>query len=135
MVSADEREGGYRAVLNFGHSIGHAIEAIMTPLLLHGMRIHFLWVYTQLFDLTLIGIVICGHSPFLFYFVCVGECVAIGMVKEAAVARSAGVLSSPSFGRLVRCLRMFGCVVFIDFIFILEPGCWMQFNVWKLMNL
>ena len=27
MVSADEREGGLRQVLNFGHTIGHALEA------------------------------------------------------------------------------------------------------------
>ncbi|MFQ5329262.1 MAG: 3-dehydroquinate synthase [Thermodesulfobacteriota bacterium] len=28
VVSADEREGGIRAILNFGHTIGHAIEAV-----------------------------------------------------------------------------------------------------------
>jgi 3-dehydroquinate synthase len=28
VVSADEREGGLRAVLNYGHTIGHAIEAL-----------------------------------------------------------------------------------------------------------
>jgi 3-dehydroquinate synthase len=27
VVTADEREGGYRAVLNLGHTVGHAIEA------------------------------------------------------------------------------------------------------------
>ena len=36
VVTADEREGGLRNLLNFGHSIGHAIEAILTPQLLHG---------------------------------------------------------------------------------------------------
>jgi pentafunctional AROM polypeptide len=36
VVSADEREGGLRNLLNFGHSIGHAIEAILTPQILHG---------------------------------------------------------------------------------------------------
>jgi len=29
VVSADEREGGIRATLNFGHTFGHAIEAGM----------------------------------------------------------------------------------------------------------
>ena len=29
IVSADERESGIRAVLNYGHTIGHAIEALM----------------------------------------------------------------------------------------------------------
>jgi len=28
VVAADEREGGLRAILNFGHTIGHALEAI-----------------------------------------------------------------------------------------------------------
>jgi pentafunctional AROM polypeptide len=36
VVSADEREGGLRNLLNFGHSIGHAYEAILAPQILHG---------------------------------------------------------------------------------------------------
>ncbi|KAG8528198.1 uncharacterized protein KY384_007115 [Bacidia gigantensis] len=36
VVSADEREGGLRNLLNFGHSIGHAIEGILAPHVLHG---------------------------------------------------------------------------------------------------
>ncbi|KAM5474405.1 3-dehydroquinate dehydratase (3-dehydroquinase) [Microsporum audouinii] len=36
VVSKDEREGGLRNLLNFGHSIGHAIEAILAPQILHG---------------------------------------------------------------------------------------------------
>ena len=28
VVEADEREDDYRAVLNFGHTIGHALEAV-----------------------------------------------------------------------------------------------------------
>ena len=36
VVSADEREGGLRNLLNFGHSIGHAYEGILTPQILHG---------------------------------------------------------------------------------------------------
>jgi pentafunctional AROM polypeptide len=35
-VDQDERESGLRGLLNFGHSIGHAIEAILAPALLHG---------------------------------------------------------------------------------------------------
>ncbi|KAL8965451.1 MAG: hypothetical protein Q9197_006507 [Variospora fuerteventurae] len=35
VVSADEREGGLRNLLNFGHSIGHAFEGILTPQILH----------------------------------------------------------------------------------------------------
>ena len=36
VVSADEREGGLRNLLNFGHSIGHAFEGLLTPQILHG---------------------------------------------------------------------------------------------------
>ena len=36
VVSADEREGGLRNLLNFGHSIGHGIEGLLTPNILHG---------------------------------------------------------------------------------------------------
>lgn len=36
IVNIDERELGLRNLVNFGHSIGHAIEAILTPDMLHG---------------------------------------------------------------------------------------------------
>ncbi|KAG0372394.1 3-dehydroquinate dehydratase (3-dehydroquinase) [Mortierella sp. AD032] len=36
VVTHDERETGMRGLLNFGHSIGHAIEGLVTPKLLHG---------------------------------------------------------------------------------------------------
>ncbi|KAJ1917408.1 3-dehydroquinate dehydratase (3-dehydroquinase) [Mycoemilia scoparia] len=36
VVTVDVRETGLRGLLNFGHSIGHAIEGIMSPQLLHG---------------------------------------------------------------------------------------------------
>lgn len=36
VVTKDEREGGLRNILNFGHSIGHAFEALLTPYILHG---------------------------------------------------------------------------------------------------
>lgn len=72
VVSADEKEGGLRNILNFGHSIGHAIEAIMAPQMLHG------------------------------------ECVSIGMVKEAELSRCLGFLSPESMARLVKCLKDYG---------------------------
>jgi 3-dehydroquinate synthase len=36
VVSQDERESGRRAILNFGHTVGHAIEAASGYQLLHG---------------------------------------------------------------------------------------------------
>jgi len=36
VVTEDEKEGGLREILNYGHSIGHAIEALMQPGMLHG---------------------------------------------------------------------------------------------------
>ncbi|KAG6180002.1 hypothetical protein E4U10_007692 [Claviceps purpurea] len=72
VVSADEREGGLRNLLNFGHSIGHAIEAILTPQLLHG------------------------------------EAVAIGMIKEAELARYLGILRPHAVSRLSKCIASYG---------------------------
>ncbi len=36
IVSQDEREGGLRRVLNFGHTLGHALEAALQYEILHG---------------------------------------------------------------------------------------------------
>src|SRR5437879_12854167 len=36
VVAADEREAGRRATLNFGHTVGHAIEATAKFAVLHG---------------------------------------------------------------------------------------------------
>lgn len=36
IVTKDERETGLRNLVNFGHTIGHAIEAVLTPAILHG---------------------------------------------------------------------------------------------------
>ena len=39
VVERDERESGERMVLNFGHTIGHAIEKLFTYTLLHGQAV------------------------------------------------------------------------------------------------
>lgn len=72
VVSADEKEGGLRNILNFGHSIGHAYEAILTPEILHG------------------------------------ECVAVGMAREAELARYLGVLSPGAVARITKCISSYG---------------------------
>ena len=72
VVTVDEREQNLRNLLNFGHSIGHAMEAYLTPQILHG------------------------------------ECVAIGMIKEAELARYLGVLRPGAVGRLSKCLSTYG---------------------------
>ncbi|KAI5798030.1 EPSP synthase-domain-containing protein [Peziza echinospora] len=78
VVSADEREGGLRNLLNFGHSIGHAYEAILFPQMLHG------------------------------------ECVSIGMIKEAELARHLGVLKPGAVARLSKCLTSYGLPVSLE---------------------
>ncbi|KAJ3096788.1 3-dehydroquinate dehydratase (3-dehydroquinase) [Phlyctochytrium planicorne] len=72
VVTVDEKETGLRGLLNFGHSVGHAVEAILSPQMLHG------------------------------------ECVSIGMVREAEISRSLGHLRDVDVGRLVRCLQGYG---------------------------
>ncbi len=39
VVEKDEREGGLRRILNFGHTIGHAVEAASNFALIHGLAI------------------------------------------------------------------------------------------------
>jgi len=39
VVSEDEREGGIRRILNFGHTIGHAVEAASDYSLIHGLAV------------------------------------------------------------------------------------------------
>ncbi len=39
VVSRDEREGGLRRILNFGHTIGHAIEAVSEFSISHGQAV------------------------------------------------------------------------------------------------
>lgn len=75
IVTIDEKETGLRNLVNFGHSIGHAIEAILTPDVLHG------------------------------------ECVSIGMILEAEIARFMCGLSQVAIGRLTRCLREYNLPV------------------------
>ncbi|KAI9744964.1 MAG: 3-dehydroquinate dehydratase (3-dehydroquinase) [Claussenomyces sp. TS43310] len=78
VVSADEREGALRNILNFGHSIGHAYEAILTPQILHG------------------------------------EAVAIGMVKEAELARYLGILRPSVVARLIKCISSYGLPICLE---------------------
>jgi 3-dehydroquinate synthase len=39
VVAADEREGGLRKILNYGHTIGHAVEGASNYELIHGLAI------------------------------------------------------------------------------------------------
>ena len=78
VVTIDEREGGLRNLLNFGHSIGHAIEAYLTPQVLHG------------------------------------ECVSIGMMKEAELSRHLDAMSGAPVGRLQKCCSAYGLPTRLD---------------------
>ena len=74
-MTVDEKETGLRNLVNFGHTIGHALEAVLTPDILHG------------------------------------ECVSVGMVLEAEVSRSLGILSNAATARLSKCLAAYGLPV------------------------
>jgi len=47
VVSRDEREGGLRAVLNFGHTVGHAIEKAEHYTMRHGYAVAIGMVYAS----------------------------------------------------------------------------------------
>ena len=45
VVSKDEREGGLRAILNFGHTVGHAVETLSGYTVRHGEAVAIGMVY------------------------------------------------------------------------------------------
>ncbi len=47
VVSRDEREGGLRAILNFGHTVGHAIETAESYAIRHGYAVAIGMVYAS----------------------------------------------------------------------------------------
>lgn len=47
VVTKDEREGGFRAILNFGHTLGHAIETHARYTLRHGEAVAIGMVYAS----------------------------------------------------------------------------------------
>ncbi len=47
VVSQDEREGGLRAILNFGHTVGHAIETAENYTMRHGYAVAIGMVYAS----------------------------------------------------------------------------------------
>jgi 3-dehydroquinate synthase len=47
VVSRDEREGGLRAILNFGHTLGHAIETAESYAMRHGYAVAIGMVYAS----------------------------------------------------------------------------------------
>jgi 3-dehydroquinate synthase len=47
VVSRDEREGGLRAILNFGHTVGHAIETAENYTMRHGHAVAIGMVYAS----------------------------------------------------------------------------------------
>jgi shikimate kinase/3-dehydroquinate synthase len=60
VVAADEKEDGLRAILNYGHTLGHAVESLSVSGLKRGPKLHH------------------------------GEAIAIGMVFAAAIAELTG---------------------------------------------
>jgi len=79
VVVADEKEGGLRGTLNWGHTIGHSIEALLSPSVMHG------------------------------------ECVAIGCVAEAELARRMGheSLDVDKIKRITACFASYGLPIHV----------------------
>jgi 3-dehydroquinate synthase len=50
VVSKDEREGGLRAILNFGHTVGHAVETLSGYTVRHGEAVAIGMVYAARFS-------------------------------------------------------------------------------------
>jgi len=86
VVSADEREGGLRRILNYGHTIGHAIESLAMA---------------------------SGDAPG-GEAMTHGRAVALGMVAEAHIARARGLLSADDADRQRRILARFGLPVALE---------------------
>jgi len=86
VVSADEREGGLRRILNYGHTIGHAIESLAVEAAGR----------------------VAGMS------VTHGRAVALGMVAEARIAERRGLLSSEAAHRQRDLLARFGLPVALE---------------------
>ncbi len=82
IVGKDERESGIRAMLNFGHTVGHALEAAGGY----------------------IGDPEQGRGGGILH----GEAVSIGMVAAAKMARHVGAASGKTAERLIALLREFG---------------------------
>lgn len=61
VVAQDEREAGQRAILNFGHTVGHAVEATSKYELLHGEAVAIGMVYEAQLAETL-GIATAGTA-------------------------------------------------------------------------
>lgn len=73
VVGQDERESGLRAILNFGHTIGHALEALVGGQAADGVAEP--WVH--------------------------GECVAVGMIGALQLSGAVGLLAEPALqGRI-----------------------------------
>ncbi len=86
VISADEREAGERRILNYGHTVGHALESLAletgAPL---------------------------GGAP-----VTHGRAVALGMGAEARIAERRGLLSAEAADRQRDLLARFGLPVVLD---------------------
>ncbi len=77
VVEEDEKEGNLRRILNYGHTIGHAIETLMDYQSLHG------------------------------------ECVAMGMLVEAEIARISGYLDASRVKDIEELVSKFSLPTFV----------------------
>ncbi len=86
VVAADEREGGLRRILNYGHTVGHAIESLAMA---------------------------TGGRPAGMPLTH-GRAVALGMVAEARIAERRGLLAPEAAGRQRDLIHRFGLPVALE---------------------
>lgn len=92
VVSRDEREGGLRKMLNFGHTIGHAIEAAAAYGMPHGACVAVgMYVEARIAEMT--GVARAGFAPTV-----AAALDALGLARVPAVPVPAAVVAALTHG-------------------------------------
>lgn len=118
VVSKDEREGGLRAILNFGHTMGHAIEAVAGyGHFLHGEAVAIGMVYAARLSVAVHGFPEADASRLARLLIRLGLPVAAPGLEWEALRRAMAVDKKAALGKLKFVLAKrigeveFGCEV------------------------
>jgi len=105
VVEADEREGGLRRILNYGHTIGHAIESLMLEAAAGANTPDQPSRERKLAGTQSDGVRPTGSTT------AHGRAVALGMIAEAAIAVARGIATAETAARQRRLIERFGLPV------------------------